>query len=54
MTTQINIKDIIACQTKNWYPIFQSECFRTEFLTLPENVVEWLQSDGTFVLVRID
>ena len=44
------IKEVEWCSIDHWYPLFKKVTFKTIILPLPNEVLEYLRSDGSLIL----
>ena len=44
------IKEVEWCSIENWYPLFKKVTFKTIILPIPNEVLEYLRSDGSLIL----
>ena len=44
------IKEVEWCSIDQWYPLFKKVTFKTIILPLPNEVLEYLRSDGSLIL----
>ncbi|KAM8884373.1 translation initiation factor eIF2 assembly protein [Synchiropus picturatus] len=47
-------EQVVNCQFSVWYPIFKKHTIKSLILPLPQNVIDYLQDDGTLVVSGSD
>ncbi|KAF7658341.1 hypothetical protein LDENG_00013950 [Lucifuga dentata] len=47
-------EQVVNCQFSVWYPIFKKHTIKSVILPLPQNVIDYLQDDGTLVVSGSD
>ena len=45
-------EDVIWCSIENWYHMFKKVTFKTVILPIPNEVLDYLKSDGTLILPK--
>lgn len=45
-------KEVLWCSIDNWYPLFKKVTFKTVILPIPNEVLDYLKSDGSLILPK--